>query len=129
VKPFLLGYYGYIFHGIGNSTQLYQNFGFFFGGGVVLTPKKTPSPVLHCVITNLYSQERQCVLDTELWEPSHKHCYRTNRTMNFLVIVVGKDVALNNIKVFNVAMYMQQGVTKALLNYRLFRIVITNNEL
>jgi hypothetical protein len=58
--------------------------------------------------------------------------------MHFLVTVVDEDVALNNIKVFNGAMYMQQcvhktllhvhGTIKTLLNHRLFRIVITNNE-
>jgi hypothetical protein len=48
VKPvFLLGCYGCIFHGTGNSAKLFQNFGFFFwgGGGGGLTPPTPGTPL------------------------------------------------------------------------------------
>jgi hypothetical protein len=48
VKPvFLLGCYGYIFHGTGNSAQLCQNFGIWGGGMNHPNPPNSPS-VRHC---------------------------------------------------------------------------------
>jgi hypothetical protein len=38
---FLLGFYGCIFHGTGNSAQLWQNFGISGGGGGIETPKQS----------------------------------------------------------------------------------------
>jgi hypothetical protein len=43
MKPIWLDCYGYIFHGNGNSAQLWQNFG--ISGGRGLTP---PGSVCHC---------------------------------------------------------------------------------
>jgi hypothetical protein len=48
VKPvFLLGYYGCVFHGTGNSAQLCQNFGISGMGVGGFEPPKPPS-VRHC---------------------------------------------------------------------------------
>jgi len=41
---FLLGFYGYIFHGTGNSSQLCQNFGI---SGGLNTPNPSPPSVRH----------------------------------------------------------------------------------
>ena len=43
----MLGCYGCIFHGTGNSAQLCQNFG--ISGGGVWTPQIPPPPVRHCM--------------------------------------------------------------------------------
>ena len=49
------------------------------------------------------------------------HCCHGQATILYLFIPVGVDVAVNNIKVFSVAMEMQQCVTFALLlSYKIF---------
>jgi len=59
---------------------------------------------------------------------SPNHCCHENATSLFLFIVV-VGVAVNNIKVFFVAMEMQQWVTFALLSsYKIFRVAVTNNK-
>jgi len=50
------------------------------------------------------------------------------KTQNFLFIVA-VGVAVNGIKVFNVAMEMQQWVTFALLSsYKIFRVAVNSNK-
>jgi hypothetical protein len=56
------------------------------------------------------------------------HCGHENAIACFRLIVVGVNVAENNIKVFSVAMDVQQWVLFALLlSYRIFRTVVNSS--
>jgi hypothetical protein len=58
---------------------------------------------------------------------SPNHCCHENATFFLLIVAVG--VAVNNIKVFSVAMAMQQWVNFALLSsYKIFRVAFNNNK-
>lgn len=57
---------------------------------------------------------------------SPNHCRHENATFLFLFIVA-VGVAVNDIKVFSVAMEMQQWVTFALFSsYKIFRVALAN---
>ena len=60
---------------------------------------------------------------------SRNHCSHGYATIPSLFIVVGVDVAVNNIKVFCVVKEMQQWVLFALLSrYKIVRTAVNNNE-
>jgi hypothetical protein len=52
---------------------------------------------------------------------------KTQHLFSFFVVAVG--VAVSNIKVFSVAMEMQQWVTSALFSsYKIFRVAVNNSK-
>jgi len=54
---------------------------------------------------------------------------RGNATLPSLFIVFGIDVAVNNVKVFSVAMKMKHWVSFALLlSYQVFRTAVNSNK-
>ena len=60
---------------------------------------------------------------------SRNHCCHANATIRSLFIVVGVYVAVSNIKVFIIAMEMQQWLPFALLSkYKIFRAAVNNNK-
>jgi hypothetical protein len=60
-------------------------------------------------------------------ERSPNHCFAMKVQHFLFIVAVG--VAVNNIKVFNVAMEMQQWVTFALLSsYKIFRVAVNSNK-
>jgi hypothetical protein len=60
---------------------------------------------------------------------SPNHFCHENATILSLFIVVGVDVAVNNIEVFSNATEMQQWVPCALLlSYKIFRTGVNNNK-
>jgi hypothetical protein len=59
---------------------------------------------------------------------SPNHCCHENAALIFLLIVA-LSVTVNNIKVFSVAIEMQQWVTFALLtSYKIFRVALNSNK-
>ena len=59
---------------------------------------------------------------------SPNYCYHENSTFLFLFIAA-LSVVVNNIKVFSVAMEMQQWITFAFLSsYKIFRVAVNNNK-